>query len=166
MVTAINEMKYVHTTQATSISSRRGHGLIKYAQSSLQERVDSTIPTFWDSIVGLSFSTISVVMQVLKLSQFLLLQTAADDAIIRLRKSTLSHEEIKCLTSWYFKHQYHTSIGEFLQYECSHNREVFMQVEPTIYVIPHLAAVISHAYISSGHYSLSTDDPWRVIHGN
>ncbi len=67
-------------------------------------------------------------MQVLKLSQFLLLQTAADDGIIRLHKSDLLQEEIECLTSWYFKHQYHTSIGEFLQYECSHNREVFLQV--------------------------------------
>ena len=68
-------------------------------------------------------------MQVLKLSQFLLLQTAADYAIIRLKESTFSPEEVDCLMNWYFEHQQHSSIGEFLQYECSHHREVFMQVQ-------------------------------------
>ncbi|XP_064403130.1 E3 ubiquitin-protein ligase RNF213-like isoform X2 [Halichondria panicea] len=82
-----------------------------------------------ENFVGLSENSPQWSDSVLKLSQFLLLQTAADDAIIRLRKSDLLQEDIECLTSWYFKHQYHTSIGEFLQYECSrHNREVFLQV--------------------------------------
>ncbi len=69
-------------------------------------------------------------MQVLKLSKFLLVQTAAEAAIIRLLKSTYLPEEVECMMNWYFEHQQHCSIGEFLQYEleCSPHREIFMQV--------------------------------------
>ncbi len=68
-------------------------------------------------------------IQVLKLSQFYLLQTAADDAIVRLQKSVFTDEEKVCLTNWYYRYQQHTSIGEFLQYNCcKQSQEVFMQV--------------------------------------
>ncbi len=103
-------------------------------------------------------------IQVLKLSQFLLLQTAADDAIVRLQNSAFPEEEIVRLTSWYFRHQQHTSIGEFLHYNCNHQvHEVFMQVRIISLFISmcHIAK-----FISSGYYSLPTDDLSRVGDGD
>ena len=67
--------------------------------------------------------------QVLRLSQFLLLQTAADDALIRLQKSSFSKVEVEFFLNLYYKHQHHRSIGVFLEYKClSEDHEVFMQV--------------------------------------
>ena len=63
-----------------------------------------------------------------RLSKFLLLQTAADDAVIRLRKSNLSEVEVKNCLSLYYEYQHHGSLSEFLQHECTRGHEVFMQV--------------------------------------
>ncbi|XP_064404373.1 E3 ubiquitin-protein ligase RNF213-like isoform X3 [Halichondria panicea] len=67
---------------------------------------------------------------VIKLSKFLLVQTAADAAIIGFLRSKYPPEEVDYIMNWYFEHQQHCSIGEFLQYEleCSHHCEIFMQV--------------------------------------
>jgi len=67
-------------------------------------------------------------MQVLKLSQFLLIQTAPDDALIRLKSSNLSQEDVQYFTELYFEHQSHSSIGEFLEYEFNHESDMFIQV--------------------------------------
>ena len=50
--------------------------------------------------------------QVLLLSQFLLLQTAAPDAIVRLQNTSLEKREL--VEDIYFKKQHHHSIEEFL----------------------------------------------------
>ena len=53
-----------------------------------------------------------VTEQVLPLSQFLLLQTAAPDAVVRLQNTAL--EEQKAIEEMYFKKLHHHSIEEFL----------------------------------------------------
>ena len=70
-------------------------------------------------------------IQVLRLSQFLLLKTASDDALIRLKRSSLPEEEMKVFLNLYYKYQHHLSIREFLEHECTHSEdhEVFMQVQ-------------------------------------
>ncbi len=103
-------------------------------------------------------SLCSLFMQVLKLSQFLLIQTAADDAIVRLQNSALTDEEITCLTNWYFKYQQHTSIGEFLQHHCIHqNHDMFMQVHNMLDSF--MPWYMMYFLLPIGYYSLSTNDP-------
>lgn len=48
----------------------------------------------------------------LPLSQFLILQTAAPDAIVRLQNTNLEKREV--IEGMYFKRQHHHSIEEFL----------------------------------------------------
>lgn len=53
--------------------------------------------------------------QVLKLSQYLLLRIASDDALIRLKKTALA-DQWKELTQIYYFQQHHSSITDFLQH--------------------------------------------------
>ncbi len=57
-------------------------------------------------------------MQVLNWSKYLLLQTAAPDAIVRLEYTDLA-EEKKNIEDIYFKQQHHASIEDFLNH-CVH----------------------------------------------
>ena len=51
----------------------------------------------------------------LNLSKFLLLQTAAPDAIVRLERTALANEK-KLIEEMYFKKQHHSSIDDFLNH--------------------------------------------------
>ena len=53
--------------------------------------------------------------QVLNLSKFLLLETAAPAAIVRLKNSELT-EEIAAIKHIYFEEQHHRSIEDFLRH--------------------------------------------------
>lgn len=55
------------------------------------------------------------ITQVLKLSQYLLLQIASDDALIRLKRTVLA-DQWKELTQIYYLQQHHSSITDFLQH--------------------------------------------------
>ena len=63
-----------------------------------------------------------MILQVLKLSQYLLLQTAAPDAVIRLEGTALADEKDK-IRNLYFTVQRHSSIERFLNYHI-HERDV------------------------------------------
>jgi hypothetical protein len=66
----------------------------------------------------------------MKLSKFLLLQTAAPDAIVRLEQTTLTNQK-KVIENVYFKQQHHSSIEDFLIYhvhECDAETALLMQV--------------------------------------
>ena len=62
------------------------------------------------------------------MSQFLILQTAVDDAMVRLQQSACTDAEVKELMTLYYTHQHHRSISEFLQHECDCGHETYMQV--------------------------------------
>ena len=67
-------------------------------------------------------------LQVQSLSQFLLLQTAADDAIVRLQNTSFSQTEVERVLSIYYEYQHHNSLEEFLENECKNDHERLMQV--------------------------------------
>ena len=76
-----------------------------------------------------------------RLSQYLLLQTAADDALIRLKHSSLSEDEVEYFRNVYCQEQHHQSIFDFLEYSVSNNdihrihaSELFMQVFTSIWL--------------------------------
>lgn len=54
-------------------------------------------------------------IQVLKLSQYYLLQTASPDAMVRLQKTSLANKS-KVLQQIYFERQHHSSLENFLAY--------------------------------------------------
>ena len=72
-------------------------------------------------------------LQVMRLSQYLLLQMASEDALFRLKHSKLLDEEVKYLMNLYYQGQEHKSIADFIKYSFKqkqdgcHN-ELFMQV--------------------------------------
>ena len=96
----------------------------------------------------------------LRLSQFLLLQTAADDALVRLKKSGLSEEEVKFFQRLYNEHQHHHSLREFLEYECRVDHEVFMQVCPAPFSHKHhqVKLLMILTFPSLGDYPQSAND--------
>ena len=55
---------------------------------------------------------LTIRLQVLPLSKFLLLQTAAPDAIVRLKNTAM--EQRKEIEEIYFKQQHHHSIVDFM----------------------------------------------------
>jgi hypothetical protein len=70
--------------------------------------------------------------QVFNLSKFLLLQTAAPDAIVRLEHADLAHEKA-VIGDIYFKHQHHNSMEDFLNHyihACDRETRLLMQVCP------------------------------------
>ena len=69
----------------------------------------------------------------MKLGQYLLLQTASEDALFRLKHSKLSEEEVKYVMDIYYRGQEHASIFDFLEYTINQrdydsNTQIFMQV--------------------------------------
>lgn len=60
--------------------------------------------------------------QILKMSQYQLLQTASPDAIVRLQSTSLVHES-EILQKVYFGKQAHGSIDFFLKFYLKYNRE-------------------------------------------
>ena len=66
----------------------------------------------------------------MRLGQYLLLQTASEDALFRLKHSKLSEEEIKYVMDVYYLGQKHASIFDFLDYSINQkdNTQIFMQV--------------------------------------
>ena len=69
----------------------------------------------------------------MKLGQYLLLQTASEDALFRLKHSKLSEEEVKYVMDIYYHGQEHASIFDFLEYTINQrdydsNAQIFMQV--------------------------------------
>ena len=71
--------------------------------------------------------------QVLRLSQYLLLQTASDDSLVRLKMTDLAHQQEK-LMRLYYSEQHHTSITDFVYYHIQNNDEsregLLLQVLP------------------------------------
>ena len=63
-----------------------------------------------------------VLGQVLRLSQFLLLQTASDDSLVRLMMTDLVHKQ-KELMRLYFKEQQHKSIADFVYHHMQNSDE-------------------------------------------
>ena len=59
-------------------------------------------------------------MQVLKQSQYLLLQTASPDALVRLEQSPLADQKEELL-ELYFKRQHHNSLEDFLAHHLQRN---------------------------------------------
>lgn len=53
--------------------------------------------------------------QVLRLSQYQLLQTASPDAIVRLQRTELASES-ETIQQIYFKKQHHNSVDDFLEF--------------------------------------------------
>lgn len=66
-------------------------------------------------------------IQVLKVSKYLLLQTAAPDAIVRLERTALAGEK-KEIEDIYFHHQHHSSIEDFLDHHVNSKHPLLMQV--------------------------------------
>ena len=69
----------------------------------------------------------------MKLGQYLLLQTASEDALFRLQHSKLSEKEIQYVMDVYYHGQEHASIFDFLDYSINQrdydsNTQIFMQV--------------------------------------
>jgi adenosylmethionine-8-amino-7-oxononanoate aminotransferase len=60
--------------------------------------------------------------QILKMSQYQLLQTASPDAIVRLQSTSLARES-ETLQKIYFGKQAHGSIEFFLKFHLKYNRE-------------------------------------------
>ena len=58
----------------------------------------------------------------LRLSQFLLLQTASDDSLVRLAMTDLAHKQEE-LMRLYFKEQHHKSIADFVSYYIQNSDE-------------------------------------------
>ena len=58
----------------------------------------------------------------LRLSQFLLLQTASDDSLVRLAMTDLAHKQEE-LMRLYFKEQPHRSIADFVSYHIQNSDE-------------------------------------------
>ena len=80
----------------------------------------------------------------MKLGQYLLLQTASEDALFRLQHSKLSEEEIKYVMDVYCHGQEHASIFDFLDYSINQrdydsNTQIFMQV-----MIHHVSSYENH----------------------
>jgi hypothetical protein len=72
---------------------------------------------------------------VLNLSKFLLLQTAAPDAILRLEHADFAQEKA-VIRDIYFKHQHHDSIEDFLNHyvhACDRKDRLLMQVCTWVY---------------------------------
>jgi hypothetical protein len=88
-----------------------------------------------DVVPGICFVVMSFAVmrsQVLNLSKFLLLQTAAPDAIVRLEHADLAHEKA-VIGDIYFKHQHHNSMEDFLNHSiraCDTKTRLLMQVYP------------------------------------
>ena len=75
-------------------------------------------------------SCLIALFQILKLSKFLLLETASPDSIVRLRNTKLV-EETKAIKKIYFEQQHHHSINDFLTYQVHSNHRdsgLLMQV--------------------------------------
>lgn len=83
-------------------------------------------PKFWQLCDNYVYTT----LQVLRVSKYLLLQTAAPDAIVRLEHTALAREK-RAIESIYFQNQHHTSIEDFLDHlvngECAESG-LLMQV--------------------------------------
>ena len=60
--------------------------------------------------------------QVLRLSQYLLLQTASDDSLVRLKMTDLAHQQEE-LMRLYFSEQHHKSIADFVYYHIQNSDE-------------------------------------------
>ena len=58
----------------------------------------------------------------LRLSQFLLLQTASDDSLVRLAMTDLAHQQEE-LMRLYFKEQHHKSVADFISYHIQNSDE-------------------------------------------
>ena len=58
----------------------------------------------------------------LRLSQFLLLQTASDDSLVRLAMTELAHQQEE-LMRLYFNEQHHKSIADFISYHIQNSDE-------------------------------------------
>ena len=58
--------------------------------------------------------------QVLKRSQYLLLQTASPDALVRLEQSSLADQKEELL-ELYFQRQHHNSLEDFLAHHLQKN---------------------------------------------
>ena len=73
--------------------------------------------------------------QVLKMSQYLLLQTASPDALVRLEYTQLADQREE-LSRIYFQEQHHNSIEDFLAHHIQANNTqgggLLMQVETRI----------------------------------
>ena len=88
--------------------------------------------------------------QVLKLCKFLLLQTAAPDAIIRLEHTKLVNEKEQ-IQDIYFRQQHHRSIEDFLKFSlqncCVEDTGMLMQVSAQ------QGVVLSNSTTAAGYYS-------------
>ena len=60
--------------------------------------------------------------QILKMSQYQLLQTASPDAVVRLQSTSLASESEE-IQKIYFRKQSHSSIDSFLTFCLKHDRE-------------------------------------------
>lgn len=78
----------------------------------------SAIPQWHTSLYTLSCTYTQ--LQVLKRSQYLLLQTASPDALFRLEHSPLAYQKEELL-ELYFQQQHHGSIEDFLAYHLQRN---------------------------------------------
>ena len=58
----------------------------------------------------------------LRLSQFLLLQTASDDSLIRLQRTTIADQQEE-LMNLYYSVQHHSSVIEFVQHHMLNDSE-------------------------------------------
>ena len=83
----------------------------------------------------------------LELSQYLLLQTASDDALARLKFSKLQETAVNNFMEVYYGHQHHSSIGDFLNHhiklmkESGGTDQLFIQVYVTVYMKTHNLAL-------------------------
>ena len=82
-------------------------------------------------------------LQVLRLSQYLLLQIASDDALIRLKRTSLADQQ-KEFMQLYFSEQHHDSIVDFVYHHIKDDNDgnsdgLLMQVCTTTVIIrkPH-----------------------------
>ena len=59
-------------------------------------------------------------IQVLRLSQYLLLQMASDDSIVRLKNTALANHQEE-LMELYLSEEHHNSINNFIRYHMHNN---------------------------------------------
>ena len=73
--------------------------------------------------------------QVLRLSKYLLLQTASDDSLVRLKMTDLAQQQEE-LVRLYFSEQHHKSVAEFVYHHIQNSDEskegLLLQVLKTI----------------------------------
>ena len=68
----------------------------------------------------MNFYVTHIYTQVLKRSQYLLLQTASPDALVRLEQSPLADQKEELL-ELYFQRQHHNSLEDFLAHHLQRN---------------------------------------------